>query len=171
MHILLLKKNARLSTSCPILTNLGPCRLETICRDTFWPDIRYIHEIKFIQITNIIFNGIFLRIFISIYTRWIHLFHHFHRIRIGQVHIGSRNSQDDDIRMSDILEHQFHCLLIDISGLVPDRNSCDTGKVDQGQVQYCCLFFVCLVILHMYYILNINILFIVSFLASKIDMF
>lgn len=58
------------------------------------------------------------------------------RLRIHNVDVGWRDSQDYAVWLGDVLGDEVPCLPLDIRGLVPYRYFGQAGQIDQSQAQH-----------------------------------
>jgi len=55
-------------------------------------------------------------------------------IACGKIDVTGSNGEDDSVGLSDVLEAHTTDLILDIRGLITDRHTSNTGKIDQSQV-------------------------------------
>lgn len=58
-------------------------------------------------------------------------------VRVGQVHVGRGDSQDEAALPANELQDHVLDLVLDVRGLVPHRHLGDAREVDESQVQHC----------------------------------
>lgn len=63
----------------------------------------------------------------------IHISGHLQPIRIRQIRIRRRHSQDDRIRLADEFQQHLPDLPLDVPRLIPHGDLCQPGQIDQGQ--------------------------------------
>lgn len=69
-------------------------------------------------------------------TLRIHFLGHLERVRVGQVHVGRRDGQDEAALPADKLQDHVPDLELDVLRLIPHRHLGDPREVDQCQVQH-----------------------------------
>ena len=56
-------------------------------------------------------------------------------VRVGQIGVGGGDSQDDGVGLADLLQDHFLNLALNIPWLISNRDSCQTGQIDERQGQ------------------------------------
>lgn len=69
-------------------------------------------------------------------TLWVDLLGQLEGVRVGQVHVGRGDGENEAALPADELQDHVLDLVLDIWGLVPHRHLGDTREVDEGQVQH-----------------------------------
>lgn len=70
-------------------------------------------------------------------TLRVDIFGQFECVRVGQVGVGRRDSQDEAVFVADVLHDQVPYAVLYVRRLVAYRHFGDAGKVHQRQVEHC----------------------------------
>lgn len=69
-------------------------------------------------------------------TLRVHLLCDLERVRVGEVHVGWGDGQDQAALLGDELQQHVSNLVLDVMGLVAHGDLGHPGQVDEGQVQH-----------------------------------